>query len=349
MAYLLPPNERARLDKLYSLAVLTSESDPILDAIVEIGCIAAKMPIGLIALLDAEWLWFKANRGLTSKKKIPRDHAFCNYTILDDAPLVVLDAEKDGRFSDNPFVLGKEHIRFYAGVPIEVEPGIRIGCLCVLDRKPSELDRDAMQILRRLADCAAERLRQRGNARLLQFFSAKRRDQLKASLKMIDAAKIALAQNAFTLFYQPKYELRTRRRVGFEALLRWRQVDGSALAPAAFAEALDDPEFSRRIGSYVLAEAISQAKTWEQAGFEFGHIAINVSSSQFEEERKWLSPMRCYRPQNALHSPLPNCISRLQKECFYPVAKATSPNNWRNSGRQVSTSRSTISARVSHH
>ncbi|TBC01445.1 EAL domain-containing protein [Rhizobium ruizarguesonis] len=283
MAYLLPQNERVRLDKLHSLAVLTPEDDPILDTLVEIGCISAKMPIGSIALLDAEWLWFKANRGLT-EKKIPRDHAFCNYTILDDTPLVIPDAEKDSRFSDNPFVRGKEHIRFYAGVPIEVEPGIRIGCLCVLDRKPRELDRDAMQILRWLADCAAERLRQRGNARLLEFFSARRRDQLKASLKMIDAAKIALAQNAFTLFYQPKYELRTRRRVGFEALLRWRQADGSTLAPAAFAEALDDPEFSRRIGSYVLAEAISQAKTWQRAGFEFGHIAINVSSSQFANE-----------------------------------------------------------------
>ncbi|WP_245472297.1 EAL domain-containing protein [Rhizobium jaguaris] len=118
---------------------------------------------------------------------------------------------------------------------------------------------------------------------MLEFFSAERRDQLKASLKMIDAAKVALAQNAFTLFYQPKFELRTRTRVGFEALLRWRQADGSVLAPAAFAEALDDPEFSCRIGSYVLGTAISQAKTWEQAGFEFGHIAINVSSSQFAD------------------------------------------------------------------
>lgn len=284
MAYPLPENERTRLDTLHNLAVLTSERDPILDNLVEIGCIAANMPIGLIALVDSEWLWFKANRGILAEKKVPRDSSFCNYTILGNSPLVVPNAERDSRFLDNRFVCGKEHIRFYAGVPIQVEPGIRIGCLCVLDREPRELDPVAMQILTRLADCVAERLRQRANARLLQFFSAKQRDQLKASLKMIDNAKLALAQKAFTLFYQPKFELRTRRRIGFEALLRWRQAGGSVLAPAAFAEALNDPEFSRRIGSFVLAEAISQAKTWEQVGFKFGHIAINVASSQFSDE-----------------------------------------------------------------
>ncbi|WP_455273390.1 EAL domain-containing protein [Rhizobium herbae] len=75
--------------------------------------------------------------------------------------------------------------------------------------------------------------------------------------------------------------LDTGRRVGFEALLRLKRPDGSVLGPASFAAALDDPTLSRRIGSHVLQNAVAQAQAWETAGIDFGHIAVNVSSSQF--------------------------------------------------------------------
>lgn len=69
--------------------------------------------------------------------------------------------------------------------------------------------------------------------------------------------------------------------VGFEALLRLKRLDGSVTGPAAFSAAFDEPTLSRRIGSHVLRCAVAQAKAWEAAGVDFGHIAINVSSAQF--------------------------------------------------------------------
>jgi EAL domain-containing protein (putative c-di-GMP-specific phosphodiesterase class I) len=273
-----PKTEMIRVEKLYSLGVLGADKDPILGAIVEIACMALRMPIALVTLLDADRQWFKASRGLDAIWA-PREHSFCHYTILNDTPFIVSDTKSDDRFGANPFVVGDDPIRFYAGIPLEIEPGIRLGCLCVLDRTPRELDHDALEILKRLGQCASDRLRQSGNSRLIELVSRERRDQAKADL--INAAHAALSRHAFLLFYQPKFELRTRTRIGFEALLRWRKSDGSVLAPASFTEALDDSDFSRRVGSFVLAEAISQAKAWEQAGFDFGHIAINVSSNQF--------------------------------------------------------------------
>jgi EAL domain-containing protein (putative c-di-GMP-specific phosphodiesterase class I) len=153
----------------------------------------------------------------------------------------------------------------------------------VLDRVPRQIDNNVKLILERLARCVAERLRNSENVRLLQFLSAERRNQAKVSLALIKAAETALSEKAFLLYYQPKFELQTGKRVGFEALLRWRHSDNSVLAPAAFAEILDHPDLSRRIGSYVLRCAVAQAKAWERAGIDFGHIAINVSSSQFAE------------------------------------------------------------------
>lgn len=70
---------------------------------------------------------------------------------------------------------------------------------------------------------------------------------------------------------------------GPAGLLRLRKPDGSVIGPAAFSLAFDEPILSRRIGYHVLERAVAQATAWEAAGVDFGHIAINVSSSQFVE------------------------------------------------------------------
>jgi signal transduction histidine kinase len=51
---------------------------------------------------------------------------------MQNEPLVVLDTEKDARFSDNPLVTGPPHVGFYAGTPLEIE-GQNIGTLCIFD------------------------------------------------------------------------------------------------------------------------------------------------------------------------------------------------------------------------
>jgi GAF domain-containing protein len=52
----------------------------------------------------------------------------------------VPDAQADARFRHNPFVTGALAVRFYAGMPLVTEGGEAIGTVCVLDRKPRQLD-----------------------------------------------------------------------------------------------------------------------------------------------------------------------------------------------------------------
>ncbi len=93
----------------------------------------------------------------------------------------------------------------------------------------------------------------------------------------------ALVQNRLELFYQPKINLAEGGLAGFEALLRWRRHNGQIIPAGSFAAALEDPELSGRIGEWVIKTALSQAKAWHRAGLQFGHIAINLSSSQFRD------------------------------------------------------------------
>jgi GAF domain-containing protein len=73
----------------------------------------------------------------------------------------VPDLLEDDRFADNPAVAGEERARFYAGAPIELHDGSRVGTLCVVDHRPRLLSPDQLAELRRLADGVAAEL-QRG-------------------------------------------------------------------------------------------------------------------------------------------------------------------------------------------
>lgn len=279
-----PPGELARLKRLRELAIVSTGPDPVLDALVDAACLAAGTPIGLITLLDGERQRFKSKRGIEGEGSCRAD-AFCDYTIRSSRPFVVPDAVRDVRFADNPFVTGSDRIRFYSGVPLEIEPGLRLGSLCVLDRVPRRLGVDVRGLLDRLARCAVERLLQSEDRYLLSRIDSGRLDRANADKAALALAEEALAHGFFVLHYQPKMTLDTGRRIGFEALLRLKKPDGSVIGPAAFSAAFDEPMLSRRIGSYVLQSAVAQAKAWEAVGVDFGHIAINVSSSQFIELR----------------------------------------------------------------
>lgn len=273
-------HEAARVERVKQLSIVTAGPDPVLDALVDAACHAANTPIGLITLLDGERQWFKSKRGIEGYGSI-RASAFCDYTIRSSRPFIVSDATRDIRFADNPFVTGSEGIRFYAGVPLEIEPGLRLGSLCVLDRVPRRLGADVRDLLDRLARCAVERLLQSEDRYLLSRIDSARLGRAKAEKAALALAEDALEKGIFTLHFQPKIALDTGRRVGFEALLRLRKPDGSVIGPATFAAALDEPTISRRIGSYVLRSTTEQARAWRAAGVDFGHIAVNVSSSQF--------------------------------------------------------------------
>ncbi len=97
----------------------------------------------------------------------------------------------------------------------------------------------------------------------------------------IGAVRHALSMKQLELYYQPKVRLADRSHCGFEALLRWNKSAQDVVAPGAFMAALEDPTLSKAIGDFVMMSAIEQAATWMREGVPFGHIAINLSASQF--------------------------------------------------------------------
>lgn len=146
------------LDTLWSMKILDTPQEAQFQAVVQVAAAVCKTPISLISLLDVDRQWFKANVGLEGVTETPRDVSFCAHSVEQDGILLVPDASQDARFSDNPLVTGDPGIRFYAGMPLAMSNGAKIGTLCVIDRQPRQLDEEQQRLLAELARTAAKLL-----------------------------------------------------------------------------------------------------------------------------------------------------------------------------------------------
>ncbi|WP_260492785.1 GAF domain-containing protein [Pseudoalteromonas maricaloris] len=131
----LPKNEPARLHALRELAILDTKPTLELDRITQFTAHVFDAPIALVSLVDKDRQWFKSRFGLDAEQT-SRDVSFCGHAILEDTVFVVSDTLEDPRFMDNPLVLNAPHIRFYAGAPIILSSGFRVGTVCVIDLEP---------------------------------------------------------------------------------------------------------------------------------------------------------------------------------------------------------------------
>ncbi|MSO64837.1 MAG: GAF domain-containing protein [Alphaproteobacteria bacterium] len=121
--------------------ILDTPGDAAFDRITRLATKLFETPIALVSLIDKDRQWFKSRQGLEAEKT-PRNVAFCAHAIRGTDVFVVNDATRDPRFSDNPLVVADPGIRFYAGAPLMAPNGQNLGTLCVIDRKPRDVDDD---------------------------------------------------------------------------------------------------------------------------------------------------------------------------------------------------------------
>lgn len=135
----VPANEKARLEALHRYRVLDTEPERAFDDVTKLASYICGTPMALVTLLDKDRQWFKSKVGIESSET-SRDIAFCAHTLYQGKLMIVENAVEDERFKANPYVTGDPHVRFYAGAPLLTSEGHGLGSLCVLDRKPRQLD-----------------------------------------------------------------------------------------------------------------------------------------------------------------------------------------------------------------
>jgi diguanylate cyclase (GGDEF)-like protein len=87
-----------------------------------------------------------------------------------------------------------------------------------------------------------------------------------------------IAAGEFALHYQPVIDLRRRKVVGVEALLRWDHPDGIRM-PDTFIPIAEDSGLIVSLGGWVVEEACRQTTAWTAAGLSL-EMAVNLSARQ---------------------------------------------------------------------
>jgi diguanylate cyclase (GGDEF)-like protein/PAS domain S-box-containing protein len=91
----------------------------------------------------------------------------------------------------------------------------------------------------------------------------------------------ALEQQELRVYYQPVHDLKTRRLIGVEALVRWEHPQRGLVSPAEFIPIAERTGLIAEIDAWVMRQACEQMCQWQQAGVVVSFVAVNVSSRLF--------------------------------------------------------------------
>jgi diguanylate cyclase (GGDEF)-like protein len=180
------------------------------------------------------------------------------------------------------------------GIALNVEASIGIAVMGEHAQDPDAL--------LRCADAALACARSRGSR--IEVYSADR-DRFDATrLVLLGQVRAALECGEFVLYYQPKVDLRSRRIVGVEALVRWLHPEHGLLAPARFIPLIEQTALVAPLTLHVIDRALTQMVAWRRRGIDL-EMSVNLSA------------------RNLLDPELPGQVTALLRQHAIPADRLT--------------------------
>ncbi|MBU6460620.1 MAG: EAL domain-containing protein [Proteobacteria bacterium] len=118
-----------------------------------------------------------------------------------------------------------------------------------------------------------------------QFYSSDLNVQAEKRMSLESELRRAIQREELVLFYQPQIDLRQNRVMGFEALLRWKPVQGEMRFPDQFVRLAEDTGLIVSIGEWVIETACSQMKALQKQYGQSFQVAVNLSARQFRHKK----------------------------------------------------------------
>jgi diguanylate cyclase (GGDEF)-like protein/PAS domain S-box-containing protein len=116
------------------------------------------------------------------------------------------------------------------------------------------------------------------------FFAQEMNQQSYRQMQLESEMRDAIGNGELVLYYQPAFDVQTRRITNLEALVRWNHPQQGLLGPQEFIPIAEHTGYINEIGNWVMREACSQMKKWEDQGFNHIRLAVNLSAVQLKSE-----------------------------------------------------------------
>lgn len=109
------------------------------------------------------------------------------------------------------------------------------------------------------------------------FYNDAVRHQLIEEQEIENEMQRALDNNEFKVYLQPKYDVKTERIAGAEALIRWQHPTKGLIPPDRFIPVFEKDGFVTKIDMFVLEEVCKKQKEWQEQGNRPRIISVNQS------------------------------------------------------------------------
>ncbi len=93
-----------------------------------------------------------------------------------------------------------------------------------------------------------------------------------------------LEAGEFSVYYQPKMDLESRKIKSVEALARWHSIGIGLVSPSDFIPVAESTGNIVALGEWVLLSACEQTQHWHKNGFSELSVSVNLSPRQLEEK-----------------------------------------------------------------
>lgn len=185
-----------------------------------------------------------------------------NILHTDDVSLI---AEKVIDSFSRPFMISGQKIHSSSSVGISIYP------------EDGENSRDLIKN----ADIAMYYAKEQGRNNF-KFYNRSLNRRAQEKVMMENSLRHTLEKNEMVLHYQPQIDIRKKKIVCAEALVRWRHPEMGLLRPLDFIPVAEGIGFSSSLDEWVLRTACAQARTWRDGDSATMCLTVNISLRGFK-------------------------------------------------------------------
>lgn len=185
---------------------------------------------------------------------------------LEEAELVVQVAKNILATLDKPVEIFEKEVHIGGSIGIALYPQ----------------DGESFGTLLKNSDTAMYKAKELGR-QTFQFYEHEMSLKAMRRLDLENQIRVALKNEEFLVFYQPKFNLITGQCQGVEALVRWLHPEKGLITPDNFIPLAEETGLIIQLDEWVMRTACRQFKEWKSAGYSINNLSVNISARHFKE------------------------------------------------------------------
>ena len=115
-----------------------------------------------------------------------------------------------------------------------------------------------------------------------QFYNPEISGRSIERMQLYTALRRAVERGELSVHYQPQIDIKSRKIVCAEALVRWQHPEMGLLEAARFVPLAEETGFIMDVDEWVLRTVCAQVGSWKQAGLPPISVTVNLSARQFQ-------------------------------------------------------------------